>query len=321
MSSDSSEQPQVSQRHSIGLVADSSAAMMQLRKLVDMLGQTVTYALTPEQTRESKPLSPSLWLVVSEDAADVFDALSDWSDSPIFLADEMPTEQDGLAYKQWHQRLLKKLAEELKCTLPERENPDEVVGKTKPSFRDVWVLAASLGGPEAVAVFLEYINPRLPVAFVYAQHIEPNFDKMLPTVVGKNADIEVSFCASSDKLRPSCVSVLPSHVYAQIDSEGRVIFLPNKKWLLPYTPNIDQVIENVAEFYQDQMGIIIFSGMCDDGAKASLALKDKGVELWAQEPSECICPAMPEAVINSGKVDFIAGAKALAERLNQKYFP
>jgi chemosensory pili system protein ChpB (putative protein-glutamate methylesterase) len=295
--------------------------MMQLRKLVDSLGQTVTYALTPAQTLESKPLSPSLWIVVSEEAADVFDALSDWSESPIFLADEMPSEADGLLFRQWFQRLQLKLSQELECALPTQQTSAELLGKTRPSFRDVWVLAASLGGPEAVKVFLENINPRLPVAFVYAQHIEPNFDKMLPSVVGKNSQIEVTFCNSSDKLRPSCVSVFPSHTYAQVDSDGRVIFLPNKKWEQPYTPNINQVINNLAEFYSAQMGIIVFSGMCDDGASAALTLKAKGVPLWAQEPSECICSAMPEAVINSGKVDFIGTARDLARQLNAKYFP
>lgn len=307
--------------HSIGLVADTPVVTMQLRKLVDALGQTVTYTLTPEQAYESKPLSPSLWIVISEQAADVFEALSSWSDAPVFITDDMPPEEDRLFHRQWCQRLSDKLCSTLKVAPPAHEVIATVNGPQVASqnFRDVWVLAASLGGPEAVRVFLQHIHPELPVTFVYAQHIEDNFDKMLPKVLGKDSQFRVSFCTQGDKLRKGTVMVYPSHTVAQVDAKGKMHVFAGRSWDKPYTPNINQVIDNVADYYHGQMGIIVFSGMCDDGAEASLALRNEGVPLWAQNPDECICSAMPEAVIKSGLVDFIGTAKELAEQLNQRY--
>jgi chemosensory pili system protein ChpB (putative protein-glutamate methylesterase) len=115
---------------------------------------------------------------------------------------------------------------------------------------------------------------------------------------------------------------MPAHNQVLINANGRVDYMLNTQWDKPYSPNINQVISNLAEHFQERMGVIVFSGMCDDGAKASLALKHSAnIPLWAQSPEECICSAMPEAVIDSGKVDYIATARSLAERLNQRFYP
>ncbi len=308
--------------YSFGLVADTPAAMMQLRQVVDELGQRVTYALSPDQTLDSKPLSPSLWVVVSQDAADVFDALSEWSDSPIFIAEDMPGEDEGIVYQQWWSRMQDKLQSELKYASPTTELAHDKVGVVAESWKEVWVLASSLGGPEAVRVFLQHIRPDLPVSFVYAQHIEQNFDEILPSVVGKHSQMEVTYCGPREKLRKGVVSVIPSHNQVLINNFGRVDYMINREWDKPYSPNIDQVIHNVAEHFPERMGVIVFSGMCDDGATSSIEAKDEAnIPLWAQTPEECICSAMPESVISSGKVDYIGSAQALAERLNERFYP
>lgn len=305
--------------HNIGLVADTPAVTLQLRNLVTELGQTVTYSLTPDQTYESKPLSPSLWIVISEQAADVFEALSEWSESPIFLADDMPEEEDSLFHQQWCQRLREKLCATLEVTPPPQAVEPTKVSAVVDGFRDVWVLAASLGGPEAVRVFLENIDPNLPVAFVYAQHIEENFDKMLPKVLGKDSKFRVNYCTQGERLRKGTVLVCPSHTVAQVDAKGQMHVYADKPWDKPYTPNINQVIDNVADHFQQRMGVIVFSGMCDDGAEASAGLREEGVPLWVQKPDECICPAMPEAVISRGQIDFMGTAQQLARQLNHRY--
>jgi chemosensory pili system protein ChpB (putative protein-glutamate methylesterase) len=43
----------------------------------------------------------------------------------------------------------------------------------------VWVLAALLGGPEAVKSFIQALPKDLSLAMVYGQHIEENFDQWL----------------------------------------------------------------------------------------------------------------------------------------------
>lgn len=307
----------------VGLVTDNPTATVQLRALLGTLEKSVAYTLTADQVFASQPLRPSLWIVISEQAADVFDRLNEWSPAPVFLADDMPPESNRVHYEQWKTSLCDKLSKTLDNLQPDDQSETDlpVISDLvdKQAFKEVWVLAASLGGPEAVRVFLANIHPDLPVAFVYAQHIEPNFDKMLPNVVGKKSQFKVSYGTDGDMLRRGMVTVVPSHVMTQVDNRGRVHVLADKTWDKPYTPNINQIIDNIAAQYQQKMGIIIFSGMCDDGASASISLKDKGVPLWAQQPEDCICPAMPEAVISRNAVKFIGTAQELARQLNNRH--
>lgn len=305
----------------LGLVTDSPAATLRLRSVLDPLETSIAYTLTADQVFDSQPLRPSLWVVVSEQAADVFDRLTEWSDVPVFLADDMPDEKNRVHFEQWKTRLCDKLQKNLNA-LQGRDEPALVINtdiQDRNAFKEVWVLAASLGGPEAVRVFLANIHPDLPVSFVYAQHIEENFDKLLPSVVGKKSRFKVSYGSDGDSLKRSSVVVYPSHALTQIDSRGRVHVMSDKTWTKPYTPNINQVIQNVADHYQQKMGVIIFSGMCDDGAAASLNLFSQGVPVWAQQPQDCICSAMPEAVISKNAVKYIGTALELARQLNNRH--
>ena len=304
----------------VGVVADNASSLVRLRAIVSGWGETVAYGLTAEQMWKSPPLNPSLWIVVSERADDIFDVLSDWSDAPVLLADDFPSEDPPVYFQQWCSSLSSKVAKTM-ASLGEDEAPAprKTLRDPEYQFKDVWVLAASLGGPEAVRVFLSEVNPELPIAFVYAQHIEPSFDKMLPSVVGKKSRVQVNFSSDGEMLRKGTVMVFPSHTFASVDGRGRIWVTEGKEWNKPYTPNIDQIIRNVADYYQGNMGIIIFSGMCDDGAAASAELSGKGVPLWAQRPEDCICPAMPEAVIRRNAASFIGTSEELARHLNNRY--
>lgn len=305
----------------LGLVTDSPAATLRLRAVLGQLESSVAFTLTADQVFDSQPLRPSLWVVVSEQAADVFDRLTEWSDVPVFLADDMPDEHNRVHFEQWKAGLCDKLQKNLNA-LKTADEPAAVKNTEiidRHAFKEVWVLAASLGGPEAVRVFLANIHPDLPVAFVYAQHIEDNFDKLLPSVVGKKSRFKVSYGTDGDVLKRGSVVVYPSHAFTQMDGRGRVHVRSDKTWSKPYTPNINQVIENIGDHYRQKMGVIIFSGMCDDGAAASLALQDKGVPLWAQTPEDCICSAMPEAVISKNAVKFKGTALELARQLNNRH--
>jgi chemosensory pili system protein ChpB (putative protein-glutamate methylesterase) len=300
----------------VGVVTDNPVAMMQVRTLMEEIGQSITYTLKADHVADAQPLYPSLWIVISQEAADIFEVLSEWSDAPILLADDMPAQENQVHYQQWKASFAEKI-----CKMLDKVGALAVVGEHHAVARPydaVWVLAASLGGPESMRVFLSHIDSNIPVAFVYAQHIEQDFDKILPKVLGKASQLPVFYANNGERLRVGEVGVIPSHHYCSVDRRG-FFHVEQQDWKKPYTPNIDQVIENIAQHYRSKMGVIIFSGTCDDGAAASIHLKKAGVDIWAQQPEECISPAMPDAVINANAVSFIGTAEQLAHKMNERY--
>lgn len=303
--------------HTVGLVTDNAAALIQLRQALTPLEHAVAYTLTADQVEHSKPLAASLWVVISEHAADIFEQLSRWSEAPVFLADDIPNEGEHDYFLYWQNNLVQKLSQVL-SNLPSHNNFNLNVAPAR-QFEAVWILASSLGGPEAITQFLSCLHPELPIALVYAQHINDKFDRILPAVVAKNSPFSVSYASDGDFLQLGHVTVIPSHQVTEIDARGRIHIFPERSWEKPYTPNINQIINNIAGSFGQRMGVIIFSGMCDDGATASIQLSQDNVPVWAQLPEECVCPAMPQAVIQARAAKYIGTTVELAKHLNNHY--
>ena len=75
----------------------------------------------------------------------------------------------------------------------------------------VWVLVASMGGPEAVNNFLKVLPPDLQLAMVYGQHIEENFDGFLAeAITGQKAQVT----------RAKTLSGVPSAVNRAVSLDG-----------------------------------------------------------------------------------------------------
>lgn len=307
-------------KSTIGLVADDLAMLHRLRNILTSIHCDVRHSFTADELLNASPVEVSLWLVVSEEAADVFDHLSEWDDTPIFLADDMPSVLDEFVYKQWRQRLEEKLSKALTQEVDDRGvavKPQQLSPEEK--FKDVWIIAASLGGPEAVKTFLSELDAELPIALIYAQHIEESFAQFLPDILNKQSSFEVSYGDSGLVLKRGTVTVFPSHRVTHVDEYGVLHVAETTSWKAPYTPNLDQVIHNVAKNYSKNMGVIVFSGMCDDSAEASLSVSKQGVPVWAQAPEDCVCSSMPDAVIANKSASYVGSSKALAEHLNQRY--
>lgn len=307
-------------KSSVGLVADDMMMLHRLRNIMTTINCDVKHSFTAEQLLEAPPIDAELWLVVSIDAADVFDVLSEWSDSPIFLADDMPSVVDDFAYQQWRQRLETKLSKtisEVAIESGKQQAPAVLTAAEK--AKDIWVIAASLGGPEAVKEFLSHIDADLPIAFIYAQHIEESFAQYLPDVLNKESPFTAHYGENGALLKRGTVTVFPSHRLTHVDEHCALHVADTISWKAPYTPNLDQVIQNVAKNFRENMGVIVFSGMCDDGALASQQISKYGVPIWAQQPEDCICSSMPDAVIEKDCVSYIGTARSLAMHLNQRY--
>ena len=92
----------------------------------------------------------------------------------------------------------------------------------------------------------------------------------------------------------------------------------NSRWSGHYAPSIDQLAARLALVYKRNCGVIIFTGMGDDGAKGCQTIKDRGGLVWVQKPEGCTAPAMPTAVLSSSKVDFVGTVAQLADKIKME---
>ena len=321
----------------IAIVADTSEQQQRLSACAHELGLTISFCGSPIDVLVSSPLPDAdCWLVQLEDEND---HPADWDlvlaegDVPVLFGLDSAPINDGMNYKRWQRKLATKL-ESLLGSLPPPQSVDDEQAAPLLTERltqdlvplleqriaepdgaeQVWVLAASLGGPGAVKTFLDQLPPGLPVGFVYAQHIDDHFAEVLTKVLGRHAHYRLKKAQQGDRIGAGDVIMMPVDHEWQVDQDGFLEQLPGP-WPGPYGPSIDQVLLNMSNYYRDKCHVIIFSGMGSDGAVAAPMLKAYGSRIWVQDSNSCGHASMPEAVAATGCVSFSGTPLQLAQKL------
>lgn len=187
--------------------------------------------------------------------------------------------------------------------------------------KEVWVLAASTGGVEAVVEFLRNLPENIQdVAFLYVQHIDANISESLKKAVIQNTDWRVFSCEKSHMLYSGCVYIVSPAFQFEITSTG-VMHPVSDAWIGPFSPSVDQVMAKVARAYGKTSGAIIFSGMGDDGAKSCHYMKHSGGQIWVQSPESCTVDSMPASAQATGCVSYSAVASQLAVHFASRHNP
>ncbi|MEP7043285.1 MAG: chemotaxis protein CheB [Dokdonella sp.] len=191
-------------------------------------------------------------------------------------------------------------------------DPDSIAAKTK--VRRVWVLGASIGGPESVREFLSDLPRDYPALFLLAQHLGGEFVDMMTRQLAKATPLTIRTPTHGERVGHGEVVVVPTTHRLIVDTEG-VIVLERNAEEAPYSPSIDQVLRDVADRFGASAGVIVFSGMSTDALEGSRYLVEKGGRVYAQDPDTCVVSSMVDGVVEAGLVGFVGSPKELAEKL------
>ncbi len=189
-------------------------------------------------------------------------------------------------------------------------------GQAQGKTGTVWLLGASTGGLQAIRQFLSQIPPRDDLAFVYAQHIGVQQTGVLLKMIETHTGWPARVPSTGEFIKPATVTVISPEFETRVSRQGWILRFASS-WPGHYAPSIDQLANRLALLYRRDCGAIIFTGMGDDGARGCQSIKQYGGQVWVQEPTACTVPAMPEAVIQRCKTDFIGTVEELAKRLNR----
>ena len=289
----------------VAVVADATSKLKELEKMLQEQGCSLAVTLMSGEVSAAviDAHVVDLWVVEvlgEDDAMAVVDLISARVDVPVFVGEGLPEDITARVLRSWRRRFHKKL---LSLDLVERVDlpgEQQPVRRRKPMLiateaLNVWVLAASTGGPAAVKEFLDALPSDIPVAFIYAQHINSSFDSMLSKVLGRHNQFNFSMCDEERPLRHGDVRIVPVDHQVDFVENGRIYVL-TKNWDGVFSPSLDRVISNVAEVYGGDSGAIIFTGMGNDGAVGSAAMKQVGGSVWAQTAESCAVSSMPDSV-------------------------
>lgn len=306
-----------SRSHRVGIIAEQSADIHTLRKVAVEAGMEVTAALEFSRWSPDQELKADIdaWIVnldveaLEKRCPEKIDALIDAIPGLMILCEGgSPPTPVVSEYANWRRRLLDKL-HDISGSLNLAHHAEGA-----PSH--VWVLAGSIGGPDAIHRFLEHLPPGLDIAFVYANHLQADFDQVLADAVGKHTHYPAYVPRHGDVLEVNKVAVISPEFMTSVKNNGTVQ-VSQQRWPGQYRPNLDHVVSSAAGAFGHTGGVIIFSGMCDDGAASCRIMKQNGGKVWAQRADTCVSSAMPDAAVATGCVEKSGSPEELASYLTQ----
>lgn len=322
----------------IGVIADTSLQRHVLQQALTANGFTVVLNSDPARLDEADiaAVEADLWLVdlAQTEDSQLVNALLERDACPVLFGEGHAPERHSEHYPRWERRLFGKLKRlvgdpsrvvgpRLEVLRGEADRSDRlelpgVFSRTALAdgeiAHDVWLLAASLGGPEAVKAFLDALPIGLPVGFIYAQHIEASFESALLQAVGRHSQWSVNLARPNDPIRCGEVVVAPVTQELGFDKDGAML-LDGRNWPEPYSPSIDQLMLNMAQQFGNRCGVIAFSGMGSDGSAAAAYVVRQGAKVWTQRADSCVCSSMPDSLREGGYSSVSGDPRELAQAL------
>jgi chemosensory pili system protein ChpB (putative protein-glutamate methylesterase) len=239
--------------------------------------------------------------------------------------------QGGIGNSEiWQRRLVGKLR-----VLAERRVPNDTIRarQHQPGFRMIqdtnagksdtpWlvVLGASIGGPKAIARFLQALPDKLPVTFLLAQHISESFQGLLVEQLDRCSAWPVAMLGEGQNIEPGQVWMVPARNRIEMNAGG-TIRRSDRAWESTQRPDINAVLRSTAETFGAQCGAIMFSGLGKDGTQGCASISRCGGFVWAQSSESCVIPNLPEAARRSCKVELSGTPEQLAQALTGRCKP
>jgi two-component system chemotaxis response regulator CheB len=179
-------------------------------------------------------------------------------------------------------------------------------------------IAASTGGPAALARILAELPAGYGLPILIVQHIARGFERGLAHWLDQESPLDVRLAAQGEALRPGTVYVAPDGLHLGV--AGERVDLSDGAPVRGFRPSGTRLFESLAREYGPAAAGVVLSGMGDDGADGLRAIRDRGGYTAAQGPVSSVVFGMPRAAIDRGaasvtlELEDIAGALARLAR-------
>jgi two-component system chemotaxis response regulator CheB len=176
---------------------------------------------------------------------------------------------------------------------------------------DVIGIAASTGGPAALASILKGLPKLFPVPILIVQHISKGFDTGLADWLEKQVRLEVVIASQGDKLRPGTIFLAPDDYHLKITTKG-MFALSKDPPFKGLRPSANYLFQSLAKVYGKRCLGLILTGMGDDGVEGLVELRKNGGYVLAQEEQSCVVYGMPREAVLREAADEVLGLEQMA---------
>ena len=160
-------------------------------------------------------------------------------------------------------------------------------------------IAASLGGPKAVAQVLRAIPRGFPAPVAYCQHISEGFTEGLAHWLAMETALRVKEAEDGVVMEVGTVYIAPSGSHLLVRPEGR-LELDSGPALRGFRPSCDMLLTSAGEAFGSRCIGVILTGMGRDGARGLKEIRERGGKTIAQDEATSVVWGMPREAVQLG---------------------
>lgn len=180
----------------------------------------------------------------------------------------------------------------------------------------VFAVAASTGGPQALAQILPALPPDFACPVLVAQHISDGFAQGMAQWLASLCPLPVRLACDGEALRPGHIYIAPSEHHLAVTAQHQLQWRPRLPQDL-YRPSCDVLLSSVAAVFRAQAVGIVLSGMGHDGACGLAAIRAAGGCTLAQDEASSLIFGMNRVAIERAAVQQVLPVGEMAAAMRQ----